>query len=113
MGEPVKIYDLAVKMIKLSGLTPGRDIDIVETGLRPGEKLFEELLSDKENTLPTPHPKIMVAKVEAMKITDVKKQLDTLCYQASNGASDMELVGTLKGLVPEFKSQNSVYSQLD
>jgi FlaA1/EpsC-like NDP-sugar epimerase len=113
MGEPVKIYDLAVKMIKLSGLTPGRDIDIVETGLRPGEKLFEELLSDKENTLPTPHPKIMVAKVQQYREKDICEQLDTLCYMACNGASDMELVGTLKGLVPEFKSQNSVYSQLD
>lgn len=113
MGEPVRIYDLAVKMIKLSGLTPGRDIDIVETGLRPGEKLFEELLSDKENTLPTPHPKIMVAKVQSLKEREIQKQLETLCYQACNGASDMELVGTLKGLVPEFKSQNSVYSQLD
>lgn len=60
--QPVKIYDLAVKMITLAGLEPGRDIEIRETGLRPGEKLYEELLSSKENTLPTHHGKIMIGK---------------------------------------------------
>ena len=63
MGEPVRIYDLAARMIRLSGLTPDKEIKIIETGLRPGEKLFEELLNDKETTLTTHHKKIMIAKV--------------------------------------------------
>lgn len=113
MGEPVRIYDLAVKMVKLSGLTLNRDIRIVETGLRPGEKLYEELLSDAENTVPTHHPKIMIAKVRKYDDAEIKPIFSKLGYDAFNGAVDRELVQGLKLLIPEFKSQNSIYSELD
>ena len=113
MGEPVKIYDLAVKMIKLSGLTLDRDIKIVETGLRPGEKLYEELLSNAENTLPTHHPKILIAKVREYNDNEILPVFGKLGYAALNGATDKDLVILLKGLIPEYKSQNSIYSELD
>ncbi len=113
MGEPVKIYDLAVKMIKLSGLMLDRDIKIVETGLRPGEKLYEELLSNAENTLPTHHPKILIAKVRQYEDAEILPVFGKLGYAALNGATDRDLVVLLKGLIPEYKSQNSVYQQLD
>jgi len=113
MGEPVKIYDLAVKMIKLSGLTLGKDINIVETGLRPGEKLYEELLSNAENTLPTHHPKILIAKVREYKDEEIVSVFGKLGYAALNGATDRDLVILLKGLIPEYKSQNSIYQELD
>ncbi|MGV8095746.1 MAG: polysaccharide biosynthesis protein [Mangrovibacterium sp.] len=112
MGEPVKIYDLAVKMISLAGLKPEVDIPIQFTGLRPGEKLFEELLTDKENMIPTHHPKIMVAKVRTLNFEIVKRSIGSL-LQASKTESEAELVRRMKLLVPEFISQNSVYSVFD
>jgi len=113
MGEPVKIYDLAVKMIKLSGLTLGTDIRIVETGLRPGEKLFEELLSNAENTLKTHHPKILISKVRQYEDAQILPIYSSINYAAFNGATDWEIVKLLKDLIPEYKSQNSVYEELD
>jgi FlaA1/EpsC-like NDP-sugar epimerase len=113
MGEPVKIYDLAEKMIKLSGFEPGKDIRIIETGLRPGEKLYEELLSDAESTIPTHHPKILIAKVRDYSERDLSPIFDRLTYSSLNGATDWELVKTLKELVPEYISQNSEFEGLD
>ena len=113
MGEPVKIYDLAVKMIKLSGLTLDTDIKIVETGLRSGEKLYEELLSNAENTLPTHHPKILIAKVREYEDAQILPIYSNLNYAAFNGATDWEIVKLLKDLIPEYKSQNSIYEGLD
>jgi FlaA1/EpsC-like NDP-sugar epimerase len=113
MGEPVKIYDLAEKMIKLSGFEPGKDIRIIETGLRPGEKLFEELLSDAESTVPTHHPKILIAKVRDYSERDLSPIFDRLTYSSLNGATDWELVKTLKELVPEYISPNSEFEGLD
>jgi len=111
MGEPVRIYDLAEKMIKLSGLVLGRDIQIIETGLRPGEKLYEELLADSENTKATHHPKILIAQVRN-NISN-KQYFEKLSYASLNGLEDIEIVRTLKTLVPEFKSQNSSFELLD
>lgn len=113
MGEPVRIYDLAEKMIKLSGFEPGKDIRIIETGLRPGEKLYEELLSDAESTVPTHHPKILIAKVRDYSERDLSPIFDRLTYSSLNGATDWELVKTLKELVPEYISQNSEFEKLD
>ena len=113
MGEPVKIYDLALKMIKLSGLTVDKDIRIVETGLRPGEKLYEELLSNAENTLPTHHPKILIAKVRQYDDNQILPIYSSMNHAAFNGATDREIVKLLKELIPEYKSQNSVYEELD
>lgn len=112
MGEPVRIYDLAKRMISLSGLTPGKDIAIVETGLRPGEKLYEELLNDKESTLPTHHEKIMVAKVREYDYREVCLLIDGLVKEALDGHDD-EVVRRMKLIVPEFKSRNSVYEKFD
>ena len=113
MGQPVRIYDLAVKMIKLSGLSLGKDIRIIETGLRPGEKLYEELLGDLENTVPTHHPKIMIAQAPESSSDRLQTLLERLSYASLNGATDLEIVKTLKVLVPDFKSLNSAYSELD
>lgn len=112
MGKSVKIVDLAEKMIKLSGLIPHQDIEIKFTGLRPGEKLFEELLNDLENTLPTHHQKIMIAKVRENNFLAVREQVDRLlaCVATNNNT---EIVRQMKAIVPEFKSQNSIYEQLD
>jgi len=112
MGKPVKIYDLAVKMITLAGLEPGRDIQIIETGLRPGEKLFEELLATKENTLPTYHKKIMIGKIRECNPILVHHGVISL-LNLLKCATDDELVGAMKKLVPEFLSQNSTYERLD
>ncbi|MDQ1152694.1 FlaA1/EpsC-like NDP-sugar epimerase [Sphingobacterium zeae] len=112
MGKSVKIVELAKKMIRLSGFKPNEDIEIKFTGLRPGEKLYEELLNDLENTLPTHHEKIMIAKVREnnydivlMKIEELQQRLAT---QNKN-----EVVYQMKIIVPEFKSKNSIYEQLD
>ena len=112
MGEPVKIYDLAKRMIRLSGLTPDKDIKIIETGLRPGEKLYEELLNDKEKTIPTYHKKIMIAQVRKYLYEDVIKNISEMLDMAHQG-NDMNMVLCMKLLVPEFKSRNSIYEKLD
>lgn len=112
MGKSVKIVDLAEKMIKLSGFTPYKDIDIKFTGLRPGEKLYEELLNDLENTLPTHHQKIMIAKVRENNFVRVNDQLAHL-FASTTTDNSMEVVQQMKLIVPEFKSQNSIYEQLD
>ncbi len=112
MGQPVKIADLARKMIKLSGLTVGKDIQLDFTGLRPGEKLYEELLNCEENTIPTHHKRIMVAKVREYVFDDVIKHLNKL-DQLNRGTDHLAIVGQMKKMVPEFLSQNSIFSQLD
>lgn len=112
MGKPVRIYDLAHKMIVLSGLTPDRDIEIQVTGLRPGEKLYEELLASKENTLPTHHHKILIGKVRAIDIDNINHEISELLNSLEK-VEDFVLVKRMKQLVPEFKSQNSKYSILD
>ena len=112
MGKSVKIIDLARKMILLSGLKEGKDINIVFTGLRPGEKLYEELLADNENTLPTYHNQILIGKVREYEYEQVKKIIEELIH--SFGAQNNELiVQRMKDLVPEFKSNNSVFQKLD
>jgi len=112
MGESIRIADLAKKMIQLSGLTLGKDIQIVYTGLRPGEKLYEELLANEENTLPTHHPKIMIARVKVYDypiISEDIRELIALFDTQDNEA----IVRKMKEIVPEFKSQNSVFEKLD
>lgn len=112
MGKSVKIIDLAKKMIKLSGLTIGKDIQIKFTGLRPGEKLYEELLADKENTIPTFHEKIMIAKVRKHNIEMVQQQITSLiALQVTH--DNTQIVKEMKRIIPEFKSQNSQYEELD
>lgn len=112
MGKSVKIVNLAEKMIRLSGLTPYKDIEIKFTGLRPGEKLYEELLNDLENTLPTHHQKIMIAKVRHNQFDYINTQINEL-RKAANSNNNMTLVRQMKVIVPEFLSQNSIYEQLD
>ena len=112
MGKSVKIVDLAEKMIKLSGFIPYQDIDIKFTGLRPGEKLYEELLNDLENTLPTHHQKIMIAKVRENNFSVVREHIAALSEQTKTN-NNIEIVRQMKVMVPEFKSQNSIYEQLD
>lgn len=112
MGEPVKIVDLAKKMVQLSGLVLDRDIKIVFTGLRPGEKLFEELLHSNENTIPTYHNKIMIAKVIAEDydlLTLAFQKLEMILSKMDN----VEIVAALKKLIPEYVSNNSIYEKLD
>lgn len=112
MGKPVKIIDLAHRMIKLSGLEPDIDIKIIFTGLRPGEKLYEELLSDDAKTLPTHHEKIMISKDSDMEY----EQIERFCNQIVKAAlrrEKVEVVQILKQIVPEFKSNNSIYEVLD
>ncbi len=112
MGKSVKIIDLAKKMIQLSGLTLGKDIQITFTGLRPGEKLYEELLHTNENSLPTHHPQILIAKVKEYNYQTISELIDELVVLASSG-NEMKLVQKMKEVVPEFISNNSVYEQLD
>ncbi|MCO6500317.1 MAG: polysaccharide biosynthesis protein [Vicingus serpentipes] len=112
MGKSIKIVDLAKKMIKLSGLELGKDIQIIYTGLRPGEKLYEELLNNKENTLPTSNQQIMIAKVNSYAFDEVKGKIDKL-ISLFNTQDNFPIVQLMKELVPEFKSKNSVYEKLD
>jgi len=112
MGESVKIVDLASKMIKLSGLEVGRDVQIKYTGLRPGEKLYEELLNKQENTIPTYHPKIMIARVPECDAEMAGKQIDEL-IDSGNSNDPFAIVGKMKKIVPEFRSKNSVFEKLD
>ena len=112
MGKSVKIIDLAKKMIKLSGLEVGIDININFTGLRPGEKLYEELLNDKENTLPTHHPQIMIGRVITYNHFEVKSAINRLISVAKS-QDNFKIVRLMKEIVPEFVSQNSIYETLD
>ena len=112
MGESVKIIDVAKNMIKLSGLTLGKDIQIEITGLRPGEKLYEELLGDSENNVPTYHPKIQIANVQEYEasyvVDEYAKLLNT--YQSED---HLQLVSQIKSMVKEYVSNNSIYETLD
>ena len=112
MGERVRIYDLAVKMIRLAGRVPDKDIFIEEIGLRPGEKLHEELLNAAEDNLPTHHPKIMVGRTREFESEWVHRCMERLrvAYADNN---TIKLVLALKEMVPEFKSLNSDFQQLD
>jgi FlaA1/EpsC-like NDP-sugar epimerase len=112
MGKSVKIIDLARKMIQLSGLEPGKDIEIAVTGLRPGEKLYEELLNNKENTLPTHHPKIMIARVAEYEFEKAAADISEL-VSLFNGQNNVEIVSKMKAMVPEYVSNNSVFEKLD
>jgi FlaA1/EpsC-like NDP-sugar epimerase len=112
MGKPVKIIDLARKMLRLHGLEPDKDIAIKITGLRPGEKLYEELLNTKENTVPTHNPQIMVAKVSEYSFDEVTMKIDGLIDTVSSN-NNMELVGKLKEMIPEYVSNNSEFESLD
>lgn len=112
MGKSVKIVELANKMIKLSGLIPNKDISIEYSGLRPGEKLYEELLNDLENTLPTHHNKIMIAKIREYNFETVEARIDHLISLTKN-QNEREIVLKMKELVPEFKSNNSIFEELD
>ena len=116
MGEPVKIMDLAKQMIRLKGYNYPEDIDIKIVGLRPGEKIFEELLANGENTEKTYHEKIMIAKVNVADILFQKARVDELCTFAKSAdpnADKMQLVQMIKEIVPEYRSQNSVFEELD
>lgn len=112
MGQSVKIFDLAKNMIRLSGLRYPEDIDIEITGLRPGEKLYEELLANGEDTLPTYHDKIMISKVKDLEFDKLKAQIESLCVLQLFKDKNI-LVRKLKEIVPEFKSQNSDFEKLD
>ncbi|WP_353139351.1 nucleoside-diphosphate sugar epimerase/dehydratase [Pseudopedobacter sp.] len=112
MGKSVKIVELAKKMIRLSGFIPNQDIKIEFTGLRPGEKLYEELLNDRENTLPTHHEKIMIAKVVPHEYELVSIDINNLVTLACK-YQDKDVVRLMKKIVPEFKSNNSTYEELD
>ena len=112
MGEPVKIVDLAERMIRLAGYVPGEDIKIKFIGLRPGEKLYEEVLSNEENTIPTGHSKIRVARVKEYCRDEIVGAYDKLAELAL-AVKVEETVRLMKQVVPEFKSKNSVYERLD
>ena len=111
MGESIKIIDLAKKMIQLSGLELNKDISIKITGMRPGEKLYEELLADEENTLATHHPKILIAKTRENS-SQLGKEIDAL-IALFNEQNNQEIVLKMKEIVPEFISQNSTFEKLD
>ncbi len=113
MGKPVAIADLAKKMIRLYGLIPNIDVNITYTGLRPGEKLYEELLNDEENCTYTYHEKILIAKVREVSFDLVKQSTFELETILSTTNDEMQLVGKMKELVPEYISNNSIYEQLD
>jgi len=112
MGESVKIIDLAKKMITLSGLRVDKDIEIKYTGLRPGEKLYEELLNNDENTLPTHHPKILIAEVNTPSYAYMEIATNDLNHLLSSGNNN-SIVAKIKEIIPEYKSNNSVFETLD
>ena len=112
MGASIKIYDVAIKMIQLSGLKFPEDIDIEISGLRPGEKLYEELLANNENTQPTYHEKIMIAKVPTINTSEVKLKIEEIC-EVNLESDNFKVVSLLKELVPEYLSKNSIYEKLD
>ena len=109
MGQPVRIADLAKRMIRLSG---AKNVEIKYTGLRPGEKLYEEVLNDKEGTKPTFHEKIRIAEVRSYEFAEVSKDIDEL-IEISTHYDNMATVKKMKEIVPEYKSNNSVYEVLD
>lgn len=112
MGESIKIFDLAKNMIVLSGLRFPEDIDIKISGLRPGEKIYEELLANDENTKPTYHEKIMIAKTTPLNTTAISDKIDRLINKSTH-AQNLELVALIKDLVPEYISNNSKFEILD
>ena len=112
MGQPVKIKDLALKMIHLAGLEEGKDINIQYTGLRPGEKLYEELLNVKEKVKKTPNEKIMIADVQEYCYDQVLPIYEEIINTAFNN-DNYNVVRLMKQLVPEYKSQNSIYESID
>lgn len=112
MGEPVKIADLAKRMIRLAGLEPDVDIDIKYTGLRPGEKLYEEVLSDQETTLPTPYEKIRVAGVRDCDYQTIAFEIEAL-IKSAHTSDTFDTVRKMKAIVPEFISKNSIFEKLD
>ena len=112
MGKSVRIVDLAKKMIKLSGLSLGTDIHLKYTGLRPGEKLYEELLNDKENTMPTHNSQIMIAKVSKYENQIISEHISDL-KEIIKQYDNYKIVKKMKDIVPEFISKNSVYEELD
>ena len=112
MGESIKIYDLAKQMIKLSGLELGKDIEIEITGLRPGEKLYEELLTNEENTVSTHHPKILKAKVQTSDFQSIADSTDQL-IELFDIQDNALIVQKLKAIVPEYVSANSEFTMLD
>lgn len=112
MGKPVKVYDLAKRMVMLSGKTVGKDIDIVFTGLREGEKLYEELLNNSENTIPTHHEKILKAKVSEYLYDDIVRYLDLLS-DLIHDRNELKMVALMKEIVPEYKSNYSKFEVLD
>jgi FlaA1/EpsC-like NDP-sugar epimerase len=99
-------------MIRLAGLVPDQDIKVEFTGLRPGEKLYEELLNDSENTMPTHHEKIMIGKVREYLFVEIEKQIYNLLHHAKNN-DDQQVVRSMKQIVHEFKSKNSIFEELD
>lgn len=112
MGKPIRIYELAKKMILLSGLTIGKDIEIVFTGLREGEKLYEELLNDQENTIPTHHEKILKAKVSEYSFVEIDNFVGLL-EDLIHDRNELKMVALMKEMVPEFKSNYSRFEILD
>jgi FlaA1/EpsC-like NDP-sugar epimerase len=112
MGKSVKVVDLAKKMILLAGYEPNKDIDIVYTGLREGEKLYEELLANEENTLPTHHKKILIAKLGEADYSKVNSYINLLS-ELMYDANELKMVTLMKEIVPEFKSNYSRFEILD
>lgn len=112
MGESVKIIDLAEKMIRLSGLEVGKDIEIKFTGLRDGEKLYEELLNDAENTIPTHHEKIMCAKLEQIEYQEINSNIDFLLKLSKEKSLD-QMIALMKFIVPEYSSENKIYKNIE
>lgn len=112
MGKPVKIYDLATKMIRLAGFVPNKDIKIKVVGLRPGEKLYEELLNDNSKTLPTHHEKILIAQEMIDSYQEIREAIDDIIEAANNYDGNL-VVAKMKKIVPEFKSLNSTFQSLD
>jgi FlaA1/EpsC-like NDP-sugar epimerase len=112
MGESIKIIDLAKKMIQLAELEVGKDIEIKITGLRPGEKMYEELLGNDENTIGTHHPKILIGKVKPIEDEKIKKLINNLITLVKN-QENHKIVKVMKLIAPEFISNNSEFSKLD
>jgi FlaA1/EpsC-like NDP-sugar epimerase len=112
MGEPVKIVDLARQMITLSGFRPGEDIDIIFTGIRPGEKLFEELRTEGEDIQPTMHPKVMIWKSRPTEMEKVRQVMDEL-EELKNSADRQKIIAALRKLVPEYQPRNSPEENLN